>query len=302
MNDSQKRREIIRKKLGHGLTQAQLEERRHQNVLNRRRIEMGRRYSSFQKPKIVPDRIETKHFGDLQGRFKHSGDLGDLWYSLPVIKYLGGGEIYLNIDGLKARKIDGSKSGFNHEMIYMAKPLLESQSYISECKIYDETFKINLNLDLFRTMRRQEISLCHKILASFSVPLDESEKPWITCSPKKIAKVVFSRSFRYRNSESNYLELVKKYNKDAVFLGIKEEYDDFISHYGKISYYPIKDFLEMAEIINGAELFIGNQSSPMALAIAMHKPFIQEVSSIIPDCKFNRENAKYMKKEGFYSF
>jgi hypothetical protein len=294
VNNFHKRREIIREKLGHGLTQAQLEERRHQNVLSRRRIEMGRRYSTIKKSeKIVLDHIETKHFGELQGSFKQSGDLGDLWYSLPVVRYLGGGRIYLTVDGLQTRRIDGSKSGFSHELISMAKPLLEAQSYISECKIYDETCKLNLNLDLFRTIRRPEQSLCHKILASFSIPLNETEKPWITCQPKKIAQVVFARSFRYRNTQTKYLELVRKH-KDAVFIGLKEEYEDFISHYGKILYYPIKDFLEMAEVINGSELFIGNQSSPMALAIAMHKPFIQEVSPIIPDCKFNRENAKYM--------
>lgn len=325
-----KRSEIIKKTLGHGLSQYDIEKIKNQHILNQKRLstqrdqnwkqQMVARFSkNFKKEQLNANKCNqvTKHIGNncrqvtkhvppqqitvspfepLTGNFKHSGDLGDLWYSLPVLRYYGGGKIYLNIDGLKTRKYDGSKSGLNHDLINMCRPLLEVQPYISECNIFNPEFKIDVDIDLFRTILRPEQNLCHKILASFCVPLTESEIPWITCEARKISKIVFSRSFRYRNPQVNYADLVKKYKFDSIFLGFKEEYDDFVNNFGYIPYYPIKDFLEMAEIINGAELFIGNQSSPMAIAIGMNKSFIQETSTMIADCKFDRANADYMSR------
>lgn len=272
----------------HGLKEPSLQE----FIYKRRKfLEM----QNIMRASMPPNFVTVKPFDKLTGTFKHSGDLGDLWYSLPVVRYLGGGKIYLKSYGLQGKKCDGTMTGFTLEMIEMCKPLLEAQPYITECNHYQQIVKDILDLDLFRKVKRPEKLLCHKILGTFCVPLTELDQPWITCEPKKIAPVVFARSFRFRNTNYEYAELLNLH-KDAVFIGLKEEHQDFVKRFGKISHYPIKNFLEMAEVISGAELFIGNQSSPMALAISMHKPFIQEVSPIIPDCQFNRDNAKYMNK------
>jgi len=43
-----------------------------------------------------------------------------------------------------------------------------------------------------------------------------------------------------------------------------------------IKYVPTANFLELAQIISGCDVFIGNQSSPFALAEGMKKNRIQE--------------------------
>jgi hypothetical protein len=48
---------------------------------------------------------------------KHSGDIGDLIYILPVLRYYGGGSLYLNPLGLPSKKCDGTSSGFNPDII-----------------------------------------------------------------------------------------------------------------------------------------------------------------------------------------
>jgi len=240
------------------------------------------------KPLII------RPFSPFTATFKHSGDLGDLWYSLPVIRYLGGGSLYLNPDGLKTRKPDGTISGLNPELIKMSIPLLELQHYIKKVEKWNQHQKVSLDIDIFRKIFPPKPSLCEKILASFSVPFSEIQKPWIECDSKNIAKVVFNRSFRYRNENTKYKEILADNKESSVFIGLPEEHQDFESKFGKIDYYKIKDFLEMAQIINGAELFVGNQSSSLALAIAMHKPFIQEAYIHGADCKIEISNAKYM--------
>lgn len=257
---------------------------------------MIQRISNAKRPKPINQVPTTKieKFPPMEGTFKHTGDLGDLWYSLPVIRFLGGGTMYLNPNGFKSKKIDGSASGLTKDLINMCKPLLELQSYIKAVDIWDESKKIIVDIDSFRRNFGNKSTLCETILASFSVPFTETEKPWIECEPKKIAKTVFARSFRYRNKQTKYKELLQENKNDAIFVGLPIEHHDFQNNFGKIDYYSVNDFLELAQVINGSELFVGNQSSPMALAIAMHKNFIQESYTSYPDCRFERANAKYM--------
>jgi hypothetical protein len=238
--------------------------------------------------------LKFERFEHSNGTFKHSGDLGDLWYSLPIMRYLGGGILHLNPKGLNGFKPDGTPSGLNHNTIMMAMPLLEAQQYIYGVKFWTEETSVMVDMDEFRKINVRSDNLCNKILSAFSVPFNETNKPWISCEPKPVAKAVFARSFRYRSPKVTYKQLVKLHNKSSVFVGLPEEHRDFERQFGKIEHYNVKDFLEMAQVINGAEIFIGNQSSPMALAIAMHKPFIQEAYFKGADCRFYRPNAKYM--------
>ncbi len=221
-------------------------------------------------------------------RFKHSGDLGDLWYSLPVVSHHGGGEIALNPEGLPTPKMDGSASGLTRHMIEMCRPLLESQSYIKKVSVWDRR-KVDCDLDLFRIgVDYNKVNLCRWILKSFRVGFEKAaDTAWITCGENRIATTVFARSFRYRNPGVNLKEVYEMYRSSAVFVGLPDEHKNFEQEVGKIAYQRVKNFLEMAEIINGADLFVGNQSSPMALAIALNKPFVQEVCRFCPNCIFN---------------
>ncbi len=228
------------------------------------------------------------------GTFKHSGDLGDLWYSLPIIRYMGKGDIYLVADGLKSTKVDGTASGLTESLIDMAKPLLEAQTYINQCNVWNNE-DVDVDIDIFRRINLYgDINLCELILQNSGVPFSSNQHPWIECRKNKVASRVFARSPRYHNPNINYKEIYNAYNTDAVFVGLPKEHVMFQERFGKIPYYPVNDFLEMAEVINGADLFIGNQSSPMAIAIGLGVNFIQEVCPNCPNCMFKRHNAKYL--------
>jgi hypothetical protein len=241
-------------------------------------------------PFVARERFPAGH----HGTFKHSGDLGDLWYSLPIMRYMGSGDIYLVEDGLKSTKADGTPSGLSRKLIDMAKPLLEAQPYIGKCELWGKQ-EVEVDMDIFRRINLYgDINLCELILQNSGVPFRESDTPWLTCNKNRVAARVFARSPRYHNPNIKWAEIYNAYKTDAVFVGLPYEHQLFEAKVGPIPYRPVKDFLEMAEIINGADLFIGNQSSPMAIAIGLGKNFIQEVCLNCPNCMFDRPNAKYL--------
>lgn len=224
--------------------------------------------------------------------FKHSGNLGDLIYSLPAMRFFGGGNLYLNPNGLKHNKYDGSFNGFNSQMISMMRPLLERQPYITSINEWSEE-SVEVNFDDFRERDIEIENLCEKILCTFEVSIEESHSKWINCGKQKLANTVISRSLRYQNSKIDYNKFFESYD-DCVFVGLPEEHEQFEKMFSNIRYQPVNDFLQLAEIINGAELFVGNQSFALSLAVAMQKPFLQEYYPIYHDCIFDRKNARYM--------
>ena len=76
--------------------------------------------------------------------YKHSGDLGDIIYSLPVLKTYGKGILVIDdIKNLKSwiepkgiqinlKKPDGTSSGICENKFNFIKPLLEKQKYVKE--------------------------------------------------------------------------------------------------------------------------------------------------------------------------
>lgn len=240
---------------------------------------------------FIPE--ESDFIFDTNKNYKHSGDFGDIIYSLPAIRYFGGGSLYLVLNGLKSKKYDGSFSGLDMDRVNIIKPLLECQSYIKEVLIWNINNNIiNIDFDLFRYVGNDQKNLCKKILYTFNVPFTEIEKPWLHCETKKIAKIVINRTFRYRNENMDYSYIRENFS-DAVFVGSKLEYDDFVSSFGYLDYYPTKNLLEVAEVINGSELFIGNQSACMAIAIGLGKYNIQEYYPAYSDCIFDLENCNF---------
>ena len=61
--------------------------------------------------------------------------------------------------------------------------------------------------------------------------------------------------------------------------------------YIKIPHYKVDNFLEMAEVIAGADIFMGNQTFAYSLAIGLDKRTMLEARSI--DCIIQKENHHY---------
>jgi hypothetical protein len=236
--------------------------------------------------------------------FKHSGELGDIIFSLPTIKAMGGGILYLDPKGGEDEPFVNwanglfTKTNLNEKMIESIKPLLKVQDYISEVRLWNGE-DVDYNLDMFRThIRYNNISDSH--LVAFGVDFSKKDEAWLTV-PDPIEDperdIVFARSCRYHGNYTFWETINRDLIDRAIFIGFKEEYEFFkytYPHMAEIPHREVSDILEMAQVISGCDMFVGNQGLPHAIAEALKKPLINEVFRPHPDSVFHRENAKYV--------
>lgn len=231
-------------------------------------------------------------------RCYHSGDLGDIIYSLLFCKSLG--KIALSL-GPNSEK--GVREAMTLKRFNWLAPLLRSQPWIVSSEFANDVKGIDYNLNDFRKTwfsgnsgHRIKRRLFETYAEHFRRPRLPEDKPWLTVEPIADPQrpVIIARSSRYRWLPFPWPDVARRYAGQMRFVGYESEYKEWIGTYGATAEYaPVNDALELARLIAGAELFIGNQSFPMSLALALNVPLIQETCMGTPDCVFNRKNATY---------
>lgn len=226
----------------------------------------------------------------------HSGDLGDVIYALPAIRALGKGDLYLNSRPWTAK--------MTPERASVLRPLLEAQDYIGKV-IHGDAPKSEYVVN-FSTFRNGGLIYGVSLMGLQSdwVNADADTDPWLEVSPSARGRgcIVCHRSPRYHNPYFRWDEIGKKFGTQMLFVGLPHEVEE-LRRITKVhaEYAITNDYLELARIIAGADLFIGNQSSPMALAIGLGVPFIQETCLWTPDCLYPRKNGFYCYDGGIPS-
>ena len=246
--------------------------------------------------------------------YKHSGTFGDLIYSLSVVKKLGAGAFAIalnNIEicvaryGYRPDEVDIMHKGrFTVADFNLIEPLLRRQSYITDVVPWKGIHDIDL--DQFRGVlfRGFEGNYVEAFYRTFNLPFtaDVYDETWLEADPLRMASVVINRTFRYRcpSGTASWQNLLEQANitQNGIFVGSDEEHEDFEKSTGfRVQYYPVKDFKELADIIAGADLFMGNQSAAYSIAMALGKSSVLETIKIKPlannECYFPRDNCQY---------
>lgn len=217
----------------------------------------------------------------------HSGNMGDVLYCLPVFKSLDVRKIvlYNNPDPLYT---------MHPSHCEIIKPLLEAEGYSVEITSNPYQDHIDYYMDIFREksqdLFRKHLTLCHA--EKFELEPDLIEKS-LHAPPSVIADVVINRTARYQNGSFDWYYLLNDIQSKIIFLGTKTEYDTFCCQtmLRNVAYYPTKNLLDAARIISGAKVFIGNQSTPYAIAEGLKVNRIQETCKEVPNCKGLTDNA-----------
>lgn len=221
--------------------------------------------------------------------FKHSGNSGDIIYSLPTVFELsknGKAHLYLQVEQQAEYSYNYHPLGnvmLSEKMIALLKPLLLYQPQIEAVEMYNGE-AVDYDLDEFRkySFHLDRGSIVRWYFNVYGISYDTSQ-PWLR-APKDeqyANNIVIARSHRYRSPLIDY-GFLKKY-PNLLFVGVQEEYEDMKTVLPDLVFRPVKDFLEMATIINSCRLFIGNQSFPFALAEALKVPRLLEVYYKIPN-------------------
>ncbi len=225
-------------------------------------------------------------------KIRHSGDFGDLIYSLAILQAIGGWhEIYgVNRPGVTA--------AFTPRVAAI-KPLAESQPYVSQMICSEE--EVDVDLVPFRRFHSSTTTLIQAQSAEFQVqsgilPKTDGSKPWLVVEPDPDTKgrVIIGLTERYRNEFFPWREIIQHFGDRLLFVGLPWEHEMFKNEFGKVDYLQVRDFLHMAQAIMGAGFYIGNQSSPMAVAMGLGVQIIQMCCNSQPDCIFNRKNVQYV--------
>ena len=251
--------------------------------------------------------------------YRHSGTLGDLIYSLSVVKKMDPGTFLValhNIEncvsqyGYRPDEVDTAHKGrFTEQDFDLLKPLLKRQSYIESVSTWSQgDAEPDVDLDKFRgtLFRGFEGNYVQAYHLAFGLPftMTDYDTPWLEADPVTIKPIVVSRTFRYRGTDpeatATHMQMAVdgQLEHNGIFIGTEEEHADYVKVTGvAIPHHTVSNFLELANIIAGADLVIANQNFVYSLAMGLGKSTVLETIKIKPlqnnECFFPRTNTQY---------
>jgi len=227
--------------------------------------------------------------------FYSGGDLGDIVAAMPCIRQLGGGDLIIGdslINGMQPRE---KMAGKRFEAI---KPFLKEIPFIHSVTFGERPAQLDFDFSTFRVNYRHSENLARWQARHVGIQkLDESK--WVDVMPSQQSKgrVIVARSPRYHNRFFPWRRIMERYKNKAMFIGLPEEHDAFQREFGTIEYRRTENILEVAELIAGSQMFVGNQSCPAWIAMGLAHPIIMEVWPEHPNSMVVRDNAKFVFSE-----
>jgi len=220
--------------------------------------------------------------------FKHSGKLGDIIYSLPTIRAMGGGILYLPENG---PEVTG--------MYSFMKSLLELDPYIHEVRRYPDVTKygecpqpVDVDLDLHRTHpQRGKVNMVQRYFDVFGINELVPERWLRGGSPAPIDHTIISVTPRFRErSRVSWKHILRRIEGFVSFIGTDEDYHEFTRRYALIPRTHCNDAITVAAFVAGASAVYCNQSFVLTLAQSMNKTRYVEFKPGKTNCHFKSLN------------
>jgi hypothetical protein len=212
-------------------------------------------------------------------KFIIGGKTGDLLHCLYSVrglceKFGVKADLYITND----RKYGGDEFHFEINRTFEdLKPLIIRQEYISSFNILKDDIAgsfVNLNNwrkspGLFKTNWINILCLLHQI------PI--SDKNWISYEKDDYFKdkIVIHRSTRRFSKNFPWESIVKK--NDCIFITSDIREYDMFPYKNHVKVHEWRSFSDLSKIINSSKFFIGNMSTPLALAHGLGVPRLAEL-------------------------
>lgn len=239
--------------------------------------------------------------------FKHNGKIGDVIFSLPCIRELGGGILYLpecTLDGCT-----NLYSGLNE--------LLLQQPYIHEVIEYPsglaykeqaQGIHIDHDLDLARDQPlKGVIHIVKRYLDAFGAKLNNWKEPWLKVEPKPFERIWWNVPNEYvlvnytgRHIYNEQMKVESKVDWNRVvngiaypkyFIGNPDEHLAFCKkYYVDLPYLPTSNLLEAVLLIRDAKAVYCNQSSVLALSQSLGVEYYLDVKPFKKNCLLETSN------------
>lgn len=215
--------------------------------------------------------------------FRHGGKMGDVLFSLPAIKALDGGILYM----------PESTPDACDQLYSSMKDLLLLQPYLKEIMEYPSGYPymklapgipITHDLDIARLQpHRGLIHIVKRYLDTFNINLPNWKEPWlIVDGPLRTEEyVLINYTNRHvlnersgKHSRVDWKKVLNSIEEKVFFVGHEKEYQYFCELTGQIiDLLPTNSVLDLARIVRGSKKVYCNQSLVLALAQSLGKQY-----------------------------
>lgn len=243
--------------------------------------------------------------------FRHGGKIGDIIYSLPTIRELGGGILYL-----PEKTPDGCDSLYSS-----LKDLLLMQPYIKEVREYPSGLPymelapgIHIDYDLDRARLQPMKGVIHivkRYMDAFGVKVNNWQWPWLTVTDKPFQHRFWNIEEKYclinytgRHIKNDCLNITSSVDWSKVlsrvklpvyFIGLEAEYIAFKNKYGYLPYLKTDDMLDVALLVDDAQAVYCNQSSVLTIAQGLGKTYYLEPKPMKQNCLLFTQNENILR-------
>lgn len=238
--------------------------------------------------------------------FKTSWNTGDILYHLSGINAVcerleAKADIYIWLDRIAAyypgspphpvKDLTGRKEvSINHLMFKLLKPLLEVQPFINKVDTYNgEECTVDLDVIKQRKIGQPYGDLRQWPGFVYSDMVCDISKQAVFLPEHRLELsgvedgryILVNRTERYNNTFVSY-HFLKDYPV-VLFVGVPKEFNRFTKEVPNAVFLQPPNFLELAQLVAGAVMTIGNQSMTFALAEQMKTPRVLEVYEFAPN-------------------
>jgi len=220
----------------------------------------------------------------------HAGDMGDLIYGLCVLRRVK----KANLQVVLYPSSCGPREPMTIQRAESIERLLLSQDFIHGVTWCNEPKGVDL--EPFRQCWDRSHTIIEAYCRFFGLAYapEIAWEPWLKVKPRIGGKTVIARTDRYHGKSFPWREILQRF-PSPQFVGTPDEYTAFVEEFGSnVSYERTRDLFDAAQIIAGADVFIGNQSAPLALAIGLGVPHIVECCPEQNDCNYGKLDSQYV--------
>lgn len=226
--------------------------------------------------------------------FKHMGKMGDLVFSLPAIRELGGGALY--IPESMPDQVSGQYS-FMKDLLLQQPQIHEVREYPSGLNYHMKAKGIHIDYDLDDARYQQNRGVIHVVkryLDTFNINIQNWKEPWLKVEGDPIwdkPYYLINVTPRFRdNSKVNWGSVYERMPGIAFFVGTESEHIDFCKSYGRITRLHASTALELAILIRDCEALYCNQSLCLAIAQGISKKYFLEQKPKKTNCLLYTKN------------
>lgn len=223
--------------------------------------------------------------------FKHTGKRGDVIFSLPTIKAMGGGILYLPRKAPEVEDLYGDMW-----TLLKAQPYIEDVLEYPDCDQYGTMpLQVDVDLDRHRTHRqRGKVNMVQRYFDVFGIKHQVPRKWLYMPDDYRTGSILFSLTPRFRErSRVDWKKVYRGVQGLKFFVGTEDEHAYFERSIAPIQRLVCHDVAGLAININMSAALYCNQSLPLALAIALGKPYYCDFKYGRTNCRFytNNENS-----------